>query len=58
MKDRRTTNFRTGDEAYKDALREHRLEERLNNLYDLADRFPEDTEIEEEIKELEKKLGY
>ena len=59
MKDnRRTVSFNTEEEAYKDALRQNKLEERLNNLYDLADRFPEDEEIEKEIKELEEELSY
>ena len=56
MKDsRRMTN--TEEEARKDALRENRLEERLNNLYDLAERFPEELEYETEIGALEQELG-
>lgn len=56
MKQRR--EFHTEDEAREDAIREKRLEDKLNNLYVLLDRFPDDTETEQEIEELEKKLRY
>jgi len=58
MKSKRRIDFETEEDAHSDALRENKLEERLNNLYDLSYRFPEEIEIEQEIEELEKELGY
>lgn len=58
MESRRTINFKTEEEARKDALRENKLEERLNNLYDLVERFPEELGYETEIEELEQELGH
>tara|TARA_Y100000593_G_scaffold42861_1_gene82019 strand:- start:12244 stop:12414 length:171 start_codon:yes stop_codon:yes gene_type:complete len=52
------SDFKTEGDAYRDALREKHLEDKLNNLYALSDRFPDDIEIEQEIEELEKELGY
>lgn len=43
-------------QAYRQALEEKRLEDRLNNLYALSDRFPDDLDIDAEIDELEKQL--
>tara|TARA_B100001971_G_C17668939_1_gene276539 strand:- start:252 stop:428 length:177 start_codon:yes stop_codon:yes gene_type:complete len=58
MENKRKIDFETEEDARNDAVRESKLEERLNNLYDLSYRFPEMTEYEEEIKEIEEELGY
>ena len=57
-KNKREIDFKTEEDAYSDAVREKRLEDKLNNLYDLAYRFPEIAEYEEEIKEIEEELDY
>ena len=46
----------SGARAYRQALDEKKLEDRLNNLYALSDRFPDDLDIDTEIDELEKQL--
>jgi len=58
MKKKRKTDFKTEEEARLDALQEKLWEDKLNHLYDLADRFPDDYQIGQEIAELERKLDY
>ena len=43
-------------QAEQQALKEKVLEDRLNNLYAMADSDPDDWQIEEEIMETEKQL--
>ena len=43
-------------QAQKQATKEKVLEDRLNNLYAMADSDPDDWQIEEEIMEAEKQL--
>lgn len=50
--------FKNEAHARDDALREKNLEDRLHNLYDLQNRFPDDIEIEQEIEEIERELDY
>ena len=58
MKNTRINDFKTEREAYIHAVREKNLEDRLNNLYVLSDRFPDQLEYQREIEELEEELGY
>ena len=43
-------------QAEQQALKEKVLEDRLNNLYAMADSDPDDWQIEEEIMETEKEI--
>lgn len=56
QKTRKPHYFSNETHARDDALREKRLEDKLNNLYVLLDRFPDDLELEKEIAELENEL--
>ena len=54
----RTLYFANETHARDDALREKKLEDKLNSLYALQDRFPDDVDIVTEIEELERELNY
>tara|TARA_Y100001973_G_C5200244_1_gene337107 strand:- start:2651 stop:2851 length:201 start_codon:yes stop_codon:yes gene_type:complete len=53
---KRSRSFTNETNARDDNARKSNLEKRLNNLYELQDRFPSDIEIEQEIEELEREL--
>ena len=53
---RRNHSFTNETHARDNDARKSNLEKRLNNLYELQERFPMDVEIEREIEELEKEL--
>jgi hypothetical protein len=53
---KRNRSFTDETHARDEDARRGNLEKRLNNLYELQDRFPSDVEIEQEIEELENEL--
>ena len=53
---KRNRSFTNETHARDDATRKRNLEKRLNNLYELQDRFPSDIDIVTEIEELESEL--
>ena len=50
------SRFKNETHARDDALREKKMEDRLNNLYALSYKYPDSPEIEQEIEELEREL--
>jgi hypothetical protein len=54
---RQNLSFSNETHARDDAQREKNINRKLNHLYALAEKFPEDAEIEREIEELETELS-
>ena len=54
---RQILSFCNQTHARDDSARNDKINRRLNHLYTLADKYPEDVQLEEEIEELERELS-